>query len=77
MVPEAADTVPAEAAAMYPTCVHRARHRAESLSTTGYDEAIESRRSGGALAEGGSGAQAIMVIGTSLTFYRGAAFNRR
>ena len=46
----------------------------QSLSVTGYDEAIcrvvPAARS---LAE--RGARAIMVVGTSLTFYRGAAFN--
>ena len=75
VVPEATDTVPAEAAAMYPDLTFIAHGIGlQSLSVTGYDEAIcrvvPAARS---LAE--RGARAIMVVGTSLTFYRGAAFN--
>ena len=47
----------------------------KSLSTAGYDEAIE-RVVPAAQSLKAQGAQAIMVIGTSLTFYRGAAFNQ-
>lgn len=76
VVPEAVDTIPAEAAAMYPQLSFRAHGIGlKSLSTAGYDEAIE-RVVPAAQSLKGQGAQAIMVIGTSLTFYRGAAFNR-
>jgi arylmalonate decarboxylase len=77
VVPESVNAIPAEAAAMYPQLSFRAQGIGlKSLSTAGYDEAIE-RVVPAAQSLKGQGAQAIMVIGTSLTFYRGAAFNQR
>ena len=71
-------SVPAEAALMYPRpLVRRPRHRAEVAERRRIRRGDRARRSGGAIACSGRGAAAIMVIGTSLTFYRGAAFNRR
>jgi arylmalonate decarboxylase len=76
VVPEATDVVPGEAALMYPGLPFIAKGIAlQSLSAAGYDEAIE-RVVPAALSLKRRGAAAIMVIGTSLTFYRGAAFNQ-
>jgi arylmalonate decarboxylase len=76
VVPEATDVVPNEAALMYPGLPFIAKGIAlQSLSAAGYDEAIE-RVVPAALSLKQRGAAAIMVIGTSLTFYRGAAFNQ-
>jgi arylmalonate decarboxylase len=76
VVPEEADVVPGEAARMYPGLPFIAQGIGlQSLSTAGYDEAIE-RVVPAALSLKRRGATAIMVIGTSLTFYRGAAFNQ-
>jgi arylmalonate decarboxylase len=75
VMPEAVGAVPAEAAVMYPhlrMIAHGIGLR--SLSPAGYDEAIE-RVVPVAEQLAGQGATAIMVIGTSLTFYRGAAFH--
>ena len=75
VVPEAADSIPAEAGLMYPGITFIARGIGlQSLSTAGYEEAIE-RVIPAAEHLAARGAQAVMVIGTSLTFYRGAAFN--
>lgn len=75
VVPEAVNVVPGEAALMYPGLEFAAEGIAlQSLSTAGYDEAIE-RVVPAARSLAGRGARAIMVIGTSLTFYRGATFN--
>jgi arylmalonate decarboxylase len=76
VVPEAAGVIPTEAAVMYPNLTFVAHGIGlQSLSPAGYDEAIE-RVIPAAQWLAARGAQAIMVIGTSLTFYRGAAFNR-
>lgn len=76
VVPEAADIVPAEAALMYPGLEFAAKGIAlQSLSAAGYDEAIE-RVVPAAQSLARRGVAAIMVVGTSLTFYRGAAFNQ-
>jgi len=76
VVPEAAEVVPAEAALMYPGLPFIAKGIAlQSLSAAGYDEAIE-RVVPAAQSLAQQGAAAIMVIGTSLTFYRGASFNQ-
>ena len=75
VVPEAADVTPAEARSMYPHLSFISRGIAlQSLSTAGYDEAI-GRVVPAAKELAAQGASAVMVIGTSLTFYRGAAFN--
>jgi arylmalonate decarboxylase len=75
VVPEAVDSIPAESVLMYPGITFIARGIAlRSLSAAGYDEAIE-RVIPAAENLAARGAQAIMLIGTSLTFYRGAAFN--
>ena len=76
VVPETVDAVPAEAAAMYPRLAFAAcAIGLQSLSVAGYEEAIP-RIVPAARRLAGRGAQAIMVIGTSLTFFRGAAFDR-
>ena len=76
VVPEAAGVIPTEAAVMYPNLTFVAHGIGlQSLSPAGYDEAIE-RVIPAAQWLAARGAQAIMVIGTSLTFFRGAAFNR-
>ena len=75
VVPQASDIVPEEGPAMYPD-VSFIPHRTGvgSLTPAGYDQAADkivpaadnlARR----------GVDAIMVIGTSLTFYRGPQFN--
>jgi arylmalonate decarboxylase len=75
VVPEAVDTIPAESAVMYPDVTFISRGIGlQSLSSAGYDEAIE-RVVPAAENLAARGAEAIMVIGTSLMFYRGAAFN--
>jgi arylmalonate decarboxylase len=75
VVPEAVDTIPAESAVMYPGVTFISRGIGlQSLSAAGYDEAIE-RVVPAAENLAARGAAAIMLIGTSLTFYRGAPFN--
>lgn len=77
VVPEQSDVIPPEAAAMYPESSFAARGIGlKSLSAAGYDEAI-GRVVPAARSLKEQGARAIMVIGTSLTFYRGASFNRQ
>jgi arylmalonate decarboxylase len=70
-------SVPPEAAAMYPKGI---RFRAtgvalKTMTPQGYDEVLE-RIAPAAQALSAQGAQAIVLMGTSLSFYRGAAFNR-
>src|SRR5258708_30577769 len=72
VVPFASDTVPEEGLEMYPGVRFVARGvGVRSLTPTGYDSAWE-----GILPAAehlaGLGVDAVMVIGTSLTFYRGA-----
>jgi arylmalonate decarboxylase len=75
VVPEAVDTIPAESAVMYPGVTFISRGIGlQSLSAAGYDEAME-RVVPAAENLAARGAEAIMLIGTSLTFYRGAPFN--
>ncbi len=69
--------VPPEAAAMYPTGV---RFQAESvalkkMTPQGYDAVLEAIVPA-AKTLSLQGAQAIVLMGTSLSFYKGAAFNR-
>ncbi len=69
--------VPPEAAAMYPAGV-RFQATSVSLKTMtpqGYDEVLE-RIGPAAKALSEQGARAIALMGTSLSFYKGAAFNR-
>jgi arylmalonate decarboxylase len=76
VVPETVDAVPPEAAAMYPRLAFAARGIGlRSLSVTGYEEAVP-RIVPAVRTLAARGANAIMVIGTSLTFFRGAAFER-
>jgi arylmalonate decarboxylase len=70
-------SVPPEAAAMYPAGV---RFQAASVSLKmmtpqGYDAVLE-RIAPAAQALSRQGARAIVLMGTSLSFYKGAAFNR-
>jgi arylmalonate decarboxylase len=70
-------TLPPETAAMYPTGV---RFRTASLGLTtmtpqGYDAVLE-RIAPAAKALREQGAKALVLMGTSLSFYQGAAFNR-
>ena len=69
--------VPPEAAILYPTGV---RFRAASvglaaMTPEGYDEVLD-RIAPTAAALARQGARAITLMGTSLSFYKGAAFNR-
>ena len=69
--------VPPEANALYPTGI---RFRAASvglatMTPAGYDEVLD-RIAPTAAALARQGAQAITLMGTSLSFYKGAAFNR-
>jgi len=75
VVPHAQDIVPAEGPIMYPD-VTFIPHRTgvESLTPAGYDAAIDKVLPAAKnLAD--RGVDAIMVIGTSLTFYRGPEFH--
>jgi arylmalonate decarboxylase len=68
--------VPPEAVAMYPTGV-RFRQESVGLKTMtpdGYDQVL-SRIEPFAKSLAAEGAQAIVLMGTSLSFYKGAAFN--
>jgi arylmalonate decarboxylase len=70
-------SVPPEAAAMYPTGVRfqAASVVLKTMTPQGYDEVLE-RIAPAAQALSLQGAQAIVLMGTSLSFYKGAAFNR-
>jgi len=69
--------VPPEAAAMYPTGVRlqAAGVALKTMTPQGYDEVLE-RIAPAAKELSRQGAQAIVLMGTSLSFYKGAAFNR-
>ncbi|MFL6799529.1 MAG: aspartate/glutamate racemase family protein [Xanthobacteraceae bacterium] len=72
VVPFVSDTVPDEGVQMYPHVKFVARGvGVRSLTPTGYDQAWDAIR-GAADDLATRGVDAIMVIGTSLTFYRGA-----
>ena len=76
IVPPADGAVPVEGPALYGD---RVRFIARGLglgevSTRGYEEVID-RVTGLAVELASAGAQAISLMGTSLSFYRGAAFN--
>src|SRR5580698_7379441 len=69
--------VPPEAAAMYPKGI---RFQADSvalkkMTPQGYDAVLEAIAPA-AKALSQQGAQALVLMGTSLSFYKGAAFNR-
>ncbi|SMG06708.1 arylmalonate decarboxylase [Paraburkholderia susongensis] len=77
IVPPASGEVPSDAAKLYP---HRARFIARGLalpaiSTAGYDSVIDTVTAR-AIELADAGAQVISLMGTSLSFYRGANFNR-
>jgi arylmalonate decarboxylase len=69
--------VPREAAAMYPTGIRFdvASVGLKMMTPAGYDEVVE-RIAPAAKALSLQGAEAIVLMGTSLSFYQGAAFNR-
>jgi arylmalonate decarboxylase len=69
--------VPPEAAAMYPTGIlfQAASVGLKTMTPLGYDEVLE-RIAPAAQGLRQKGAQAIVLMGTSLSFYKGAAFNR-
>lgn len=75
VVPTAEDRVPAEGALMYPDVEFVAHGTGVgSLTPEGYDKAVDKIvPAADALAE--KGVDAIMLFGTSLTFYRGPQFN--
>lgn len=77
VVPYADDRVPAEGPAMYPDVTFVAKGvGVRSMTPEGYEPAMAAvRPAADALAA--RGVAAIMVIGTSLTFYRGADAHRR
>jgi arylmalonate decarboxylase len=70
-------TVPPEAAAMYPSGVRfsAASVALKTMTPQGYDAVLE-RIAPAAQSLSGQGARAITLMGTSLSFYKGAAFNR-
>ncbi len=75
VVPFPTDDVPAEGIEMYPAMRFIAKGvGVGSLTPAGYAKAMEGVVPA-AKALASQGADAIMVIGTSLTFFRGAAFN--
>lgn len=77
VVPYSGDEVPAEGRVMYPGVTFLARGvGVQRLTHSGYEAAM-ARVKPAALELAEHGVDAIMVIGTSLTFYRGAAFNAR
>lgn len=69
--------LPPEAAAMYPTSVRfqAAGLGLKTMTPQGYDAVLE-RIAPAAKALGEQGARALVLMGTSLSFYKGAAFNR-
>jgi arylmalonate decarboxylase len=75
VMPTAANEIPAEGPIMYPGVgfISHGVHL-RSLAPAGYDDAV-ARIVPAAEHLAARGADAIMVIGTSLTFYRGAQFN--
>ena len=70
-------SVPPEAAAMYPTGIRfqAASVALKTMTPQGYDEVVD-RIAPAAKALALQGAKAIVLMGTSLSFYKGAAFNR-
>jgi arylmalonate decarboxylase len=70
-------TVPPEAAAMYPAGVRFQQESVglKTMTPAGYDQVLE-RIAPFAKSLADQGAQAIVLMGTSLSFYKGAAFNR-
>jgi len=69
--------VPAEALALYPQGIEfrTANVGLQSLTPQGYDQVLD-RIAPAARALAAQGAQAVALLGTSLSFYQGAAFNR-
>src|SRR5262249_5459856 len=77
VVPFAEDKVPAEGLVMYPEVTFVPRGvGVRALTPEGYDPAMAAILPA-AEQLAGQGVDAIMVIGTSLTFYKGAAAHRR
>ena len=70
-------TVPPEAATLYPSSVRfpGARLGLETMTPEGYDRVLE-HIAPAAQALARAGADAIVLMGASLSFYRGASFNR-
>jgi arylmalonate decarboxylase len=70
-------TVPPEAAAMYPAGVRFQQESVglKTMTPAGYDQVLD-RIAPFAKSLADQGAQAIVLMGTSLSFYKGAAFNR-
>ena len=70
-------TVPPEAAVMYPSGIRfqQASVGLKTMTPDGYDQVLD-RIEPVAKALASQGAQAIILMGTSLSFYKGAAFNR-
>jgi arylmalonate decarboxylase len=77
VVPYADDRVPAEGLAMYPDVRFTAKGvGVQSMTPEGYEPAMMAIRPAADVLAA-LGVAAIMVIGTSLTFYKGAAEHRR
>jgi arylmalonate decarboxylase len=77
VVPFASDTVPDEGPLMYPDVRFIARGvGVRSLTPAGYDAAVDGIIPAAEYLAG-QGVDAVMVIGTSLTFYRGFAVHQR
>jgi arylmalonate decarboxylase len=69
-------TVPPEAAVLYPTVHFEALSVGlRTMTPEGYDQVLE-RISPAARSLARAGAQGIVLMGTSLSFYRGAGYNR-
>jgi arylmalonate decarboxylase len=69
-------TVPPEAAVMYPDILFVGQSVGlKTMTPEGYDQVLE-RIAPAARSLAHTGAEAIVLMGTSLSFYRGAAYNR-
>jgi len=77
VVPFASDAVPDEGPVMYPAAHFIARGvGVRSLTPAGYDAAVDGILPAAEYLAG-QGVEAVMVIGTSLTFHRGFAWHQR
>src|SRR5438477_3303069 len=77
ILPPAPRPIPAEAAALYPNVRFEAEWLGlREMTPAGYESVIE-RIEPAAQKLAAKGAQAIALMGTSLTFYKGTEFNRQ
>lgn len=77
IVPPLNGAVPPDAAAMYPDVAFEVEGLGvRALSEEGYEEAV-GRVGGAARALAARGSEAVLLFGTSLSFFKGLAFNER